>query len=68
MNDKRPRNFWICRGGPQGSCLTPAIFITYHSDMWSFIRKLNMVFYADDLAHVIEGRIGVPYSPQRLGC
>ncbi|CAF1434354.1 unnamed protein product [Rotaria magnacalcarata] len=23
----------IKRGGPQGSCLTPSIFITYHSDM-----------------------------------
>ncbi len=66
MNDKRSRNFPIRRGGPQGSCLNPAIFITYHSDIWSFLESGIPNFFADDLAVVIGGRIGVKYSLQCL--
>jgi len=66
INDTRSRAFRICRGGPQGSCLTPAIFITYHSDMWSYIENSIPNFFADDLACVIGGRIGAKYSLQCL--
>ncbi len=66
MNDKRSKSFAISKGGPQGSCLTPAVFITYHSDMWSFIMNSIPNFFADDLACVVGGSIGVKYSLQCL--
>ena len=50
MNDKRSTNFSIFKGGPQGSCLTPALFIIYRSDMWSYIQSSLPNFFADDLA------------------
>jgi hypothetical protein len=64
MNNKRSKFFPILRGGPQGSCLTPAIFITYHSDMWTFLECSLPNFFADDLACVIGGRLGVSYTSQ----
>ncbi len=66
INDKRSRVFPILRGGPQGSCLTPAIFITYHCDMWSYLESSLPNFFADDLACVLGGMIGVKYSRQCL--
>ncbi len=66
MNNKKSRLFPIFKGGPQGSCLTPAIFITYHCDMWSFLESSLPNFFADDLACVIGGRIGVKYTLQCL--
>ena len=66
MNGVRSRHFPIRRGGPQGSCLTPAIFITYHSDMWTFLQNALPNYFADDLACVIGGRIGVKYTLQCL--
>ncbi|CAF4506572.1 unnamed protein product, partial [Rotaria magnacalcarata] len=33
MDGTCSRWFPIKRGGPQGSSLTPSVFITYHSDM-----------------------------------
>jgi hypothetical protein len=66
MNDKHSRFFLIYKGGPQGSCLTPAVFITYHCDVWSFIENSIANFFADDLACVLGGRIGVKYSLQCL--
>jgi hypothetical protein len=65
MNDKRSRSFSIFKGGPQRSCLTAALFITYHSDMWSYLQSSFPNFFADDLACVIGGMIGVKYL---LGC
>jgi Reverse transcriptase (RNA-dependent DNA polymerase) len=64
MNGERSREFPIFRGGPQGSCLTPTIFITYHSDMWTFLLNSLPNFFADDLACVMSGRIGVKYTQQ----
>ena len=61
---ERSREFPIFRGGPQGSCLTPTIFITYHSDMWTFLLNSLPNFFADDLACVMSGRIGVKYTLQ----
>jgi len=66
MGDKRSRSFKISRRGPQGSCLTPAIFITYHSDMWSYLQNSLPNFFADDLACVVGGMMGVKYSHQCL--
>jgi hypothetical protein len=66
MNNKCSRFFPISRGGPQGSCLTPAIFITYHSDMWSYLENTLPNFFADDLACVIGGRMGVKHNQQCL--
>jgi hypothetical protein len=60
------RSRWIPihRGGPQGSAFTPTLFITYHSDMESFIPMAMSFFFADDLAAVIAGRIGVRFTEQ----
>ena len=66
MNDKCSKTFPIFKSGPQRSCLTPALFITYHSDMWSYIQSFLSNFFADDLACVIGGMIGVKYSRQCL--
>ena len=66
MNDKRSKNFSISKGGPQGSCLTPALFIAYHSDTWSYPQNSLTNFSADDLACVTGGMIGVKYSRQYL--
>ena len=66
MNDKRSTTFSISKGGPQGSCLTPALFIVYHSDMWSYLQNSLPNFFTDDLACVTGGMIGVKYSRQCL--
>ena len=44
------RSRWIPikRGGPQGSSLTPTLFITYHSDMADFLPEAMSFFFADD--------------------
>lgn len=64
INGIKSRSFKISRGGPQGSCLTPAIFITFHSDMWSHIQNSLPNFFADDLACVVAGQMGIKYSQQ----
>lgn len=66
INNKRSRLFPMHKGAPQGSCLTPAVFITYHSDMWTFLNDTLPNFFADDLACVVGGMIGVKYSQQSL--
>ena len=62
------RSRWIAiqRGGPQGSVFTPTLFITYHADMADFIPGAMSFFFADDLAAVIAGRMGVKFSEQCL--
>ncbi|CAF1524640.1 unnamed protein product [Didymodactylos carnosus] len=61
---KRSRWFVILRGGPQGSSLTPTLFITYHSDMGDFIPMAMSFFFADDLAAVVAGQIGIRFTDQ----
>ncbi|CAF4095664.1 unnamed protein product [Rotaria magnacalcarata] len=51
-------------GGPQGSSLTPTLFITYHSDMADFIPGAMSFFFADDLAAVLAGQIGLKFAEQ----
>ena len=62
----RSRWFAIERGGPQGSTLTPSVFISYHSDMDNFIQKCSAFYFADDLAAVMAGHIGIRYLGQCL--
>ena len=64
IHGKRSRWFKINRGGPQGSSLTPTLFISYHSDMADFIPGAMSFFFADDLAAVIAGRMGVKFTQQ----
>ena len=62
----KSRWFHIHRGGPQGSTLTPTVFITYHSDMTNYLNMASSFMFADDLAAVVSGRIGEKYSIQCL--
>jgi len=62
------RSSWfpIERGCPQGSSLSPSIFITYHSDMDLFLQKCSSFYFADDLAASLSGHIGIKYTQQCL--
>ncbi|CAF1341628.1 unnamed protein product [Didymodactylos carnosus] len=64
IQGRKSRWFFIRRGGPQGSIITPTIFITYHSDMGDFLNYCSSFLFADDLAAVLAGRIGVRYTEQ----
>ena len=64
LGEDSSRPFPISRGGPQGSCLTPALFICYHSDMWRFLELSSPNFFADDLACVLGGPLGMCYNSQ----
>ena len=64
IQGKRSRWFEIKRGGPQGSSFTPTLFITYHSDMAEFLPMAMSFFFADDLAAVIAGQIGIRFTDQ----
>ncbi|CAF1614345.1 unnamed protein product [Didymodactylos carnosus] len=64
VNGKFSRWLAILRGGPQGSCFTATLFITYHSDMEDFLPIAVSFFFADDLAAVIAGRIGIRFTDQ----
>lgn len=64
IQGKRSRWFPIRRGGPQGSSLTPSLFITYHADMGDFLPMAMSFFFADDLAAVVAGQMGIKYTEQ----
>ena len=64
IQGKRSKWFDIRRGGPQGSSFTPTLFITYHSDMENFIPQAMSFFFADDLAAVLAGQMGIRYTDQ----
>ncbi|CAF1052204.1 unnamed protein product [Didymodactylos carnosus] len=64
IQGRKSRWFFIQRGGPQGSIITPTIFITYHADMGDFLNYCSSFLFADDLAAVLAGRIGVRYTEQ----
>ena len=63
---KKSRWFNIMKGGPQGSIFSPSLFITYHADMGDFLGCCLGHFFADDLAAVIAGSIGMKFSSQCL--
>jgi len=58
------RWFPIRRGGPQGSSLTPSIFITYHSDLSDAIPQATSFLFADDVAATMAGQLGVKHTDQ----
>ncbi|CAF4371217.1 unnamed protein product, partial [Rotaria sp. Silwood2] len=64
IQGKRSRWFSIRRGGPQGSSFTPTLFIAYHADMEAFIPMAMSFFFADDLAAVVAGQMGIRYTDQ----
>ncbi|CAF1573779.1 unnamed protein product [Rotaria magnacalcarata] len=53
-------------GGPQGSVLTTTSFITYNCDMNSSLSCCIPHFFADDLAGILAGQLGIKYSSQCL--
>ena len=66
INNNRSRWFKIERGGPQGSSLTPTVFISYHADMSNFLSWSSSHLFADDLAAIFAGGIGELFSIQCL--
>ncbi len=66
INNCKSRWFCIGRGGPQGSPLTPTIFITYHADMSNFLSWSSSHLFADDLAAIVSSQIGVEFTTQCL--
>jgi hypothetical protein len=63
---KKSRWFNILKGGPQGSIFSATLFITYHADMGDFLGVCLSHFFADDLAAVVAGSIGMKYTAQCL--
>ena len=66
IGGEKSRWFRIEKGGPQGGILTPTVFITYNADMPNFLSWCSSHFFADDLAAVVAGEIGVKFSNQCL--
>ncbi|CAF3340392.1 unnamed protein product [Rotaria sp. Silwood2] len=64
INGSKSRWFTIKKGGPQGSVLTPTLFITYNCDMGSSLSSCTSHFFADDLARIMAGQLGTNYSSQ----
>ena len=64
MQGHRSRWFPIRRGGPQGSSLTPSIFITYHADLSDAVPTAMSFLFADDMAATIAGQMGIRYTDQ----
>ena len=66
INGEKSRWFDIQKGCPQGSILSPTLFITYHSDMIDFLGVCLPHFFADDLAAIVAGSIGSKFTRQCL--
>lgn len=64
IQEQKSKWFSIHRGGPQGSSLTPALFITYHSDMSEFLPNAMSFFFADDVAAVVAGKMVEQFTVQ----
>jgi hypothetical protein len=64
INGKKSRWFSIEKGGPQGSVFTPTLFITFNCDMGTALSGCVSHFYADDLAAIVAGQIGIKYTAQ----
>ena len=62
----KSRWFNIDRGGPQGGVLSPTLFISYHADMPEFLSWCTSHFFADDLAAIVSGQIGMKFCNQCL--
>ncbi|CAF3328732.1 unnamed protein product [Rotaria sp. Silwood2] len=66
INGSKSCWFSIEKGGPQGSVFTPTLFITYNCDMGSSLSGCISHFFADDLAGIMAGQLGINYSSQCL--
>lgn len=66
INNHRSRWFSIKKGGPQGSVFTPTLFITYHCDLSIFLSGYTSHCFADDVAIILSGQIGLKYGKQCL--
>ena len=66
IDRKKSRWFEIYKGCPQGSILSPTLFISYHADMGDSLGGCLSHFFADDLAAILAGGIGMRYSAQCL--
>lgn len=62
----KSRWFNIDRGGPQGGVLSPTLFISFHADMPEFLSWCTSHFFADDLAAIVTGQIGMKFCNQCL--
>ncbi|CAF1296287.1 unnamed protein product [Rotaria sordida] len=65
-NGSKSRWFSIEKDGPQGSVLTPTLFITYNCDMGCSLSGCISHFFADDLAGIMADQLGIKYSSQCL--
>ena len=66
IKGKSSRTFPIRKSGPQGSTFTPLLFITFHSDLSEFLGCCSSHLFADDLAAIMAGSIGMKFSMQCL--
>ena len=66
VNGVQSRWFSIEKGGPQGSSLTPLVFISYHADLPEFLSWSTSHLFADDLAAIVSAQIGIQYTEQCL--
>ena len=64
INCNKSRWFSTAKGGPQGSVLTPTLFISYHCDMGQFLSECTSHFFADDVAAILAGQLGLRYTDQ----
>jgi hypothetical protein len=64
ISSKKSRWFSIGKGCPQGSVLSPTLFISYNCDMGQFLSGCCSHFFADDLAAIVAGQLGVRYTDQ----
>ena len=63
----KSRWFNIERGSPQGGVLSPTLFISFHADMPEFLSWCTSHFFADDLAAIVSGQIGLKFCNQCFG-
>ena len=66
IQNHKSRWFSIEKGGPQGSVLTPTLFISFHCDMGQFLASSSSHLFADDVAAILSGQIGLRYTEQCL--
>ncbi|CAF4194111.1 unnamed protein product, partial [Rotaria magnacalcarata] len=66
INETRSRWFNIDKGCPQGSVLSPTLFITYNCDFGSSLASCTSHLFADDLAVIVADQLGIKYSYQCL--
>ncbi|CAF5115880.1 unnamed protein product, partial [Rotaria magnacalcarata] len=58
--------FNIDKGCPQSSVLSPTLFIIYNCDLGSSLANCTSHLFADDLAVIVAGQLGIKYSYQCL--